>query len=202
MRRLTVLAHISLDGVVQAPGGKDEDPSGGFAHGGWIAPFSDSQVGAALRKRMGADFDLLLGRGTYEIWEPYWPSHGHIWPQANRAVKFVASRSRTSGSWGPAVFIGDDIPARVADLKNQDGRELHCWGSPGLVQTLLGHDLVDTLFLMLYPITIGSGKKLFGEGTIPAGFRPVETIVGETGVIALELARAGNLETRNLEEQP
>ena len=193
MRKLTVLEHISLDGVIQAPGGPNEDTSGGFAHGGWIAPYSDPMLGTALRKQMNLPFDLLLGRKTYDIWAPYWPHHGDIWPGVNAATKYVASRSMSSGAWQPAVLLNGDIAAEVAAIKQQPGRDLHLWGSSDLLQTLIEHDLVDAFWLMIYPVTLGSGKRLFAGGTIPAAFKVTEGEITPSGVIVVNYERAGVL---------
>lgn len=193
MRKLTVLEHISLDGVIQAPGGPNEDTSGGFAHGGWIAPYSDPMLGTALRRQMSLPFDLLLGRKTYDIWAPYWPHHGDIWPGVNAATKYVASRSMSSGAWQPAVLLNGDIAAEVAAIKQQPGRDLHLWGSSDLLQTLIEHDLVDAFWLMIYPVTLGSGKRLFAGGTIPAAFKVTEGEITPSGVIVVNYERAGVL---------
>lgn len=198
MRKIVVLEHISLDGVIQAPGGPDEDPSGGFAHGGWIAPYSDAVLGTLLRRQMNLPFDLLLGRRTYDIWAPYWPHHGDIWPGVNAATKYVASDTVTSGEWHPTVFLRGDIAEKIAKLKHQPGPDLHVWGSGNLIQTLLKHDLVDALWLMIYPITLGSGKRLFADGTIPAAFRVTESQVSSQGVIVVNYARAGAITTGTL----
>ncbi len=198
MRRLLVLEHISLDGVIQAPGGPEEDTDGGFAHGGWIAAYSDPVLGARLRRQMSLPFDLLLGRKTYEIWAPYWPHHGDIWPGVNAATKYVASHTLTSGAWQPVVFLNGDIAAQVAQIKRQPGPDLHVWGSGNLIQTLLRHDLVDAFWLMIYPLTLGRGKRLFAEGTIPAAFKVTESAVTPTGVIVVNYERAGAVVTGSL----
>ena len=190
MRKIVVLEHISLDGVIQAPGGPDEDTSGGFAQGGWSAPYSDALLGTLLRRQMNLPFDLLLGRKTYEIWVPYWPHHGDIWPGANAATKYVASHTMTSGEWQPSVFLSGDIAEKIAELKRQPGPDLHVWGSGALIQTLLKHNLVDTFWLMIYPITLGGGKRLFADGTIPAAFKVTESQVSSQGVIVVSYARA------------
>ena len=169
MRKVLVLEHISLDGVIQAPGGPDEDTSGGFAHGGWIAPYSDPILGTALRRQMNLPFDLLLGRKTYDIWAPYWPQHGDVWPGVNAATKYVASNTMTSGEWQPSVVLNGDIAGKVAEIKKQPGPDLHVWGSGNLLQTLIQHDLVDAFWLMIYPMTLGVGKRLFADGTTPDG---------------------------------
>ena len=191
MRKLFVLEHLSLDGVIQAPGGPDEDPSGGFAHGGWIGGYSDERLGTALRKQMNSSFDLLLGRTTFEIWEPYWPQHADVWPNVNKATKYVASNTRTSSAWSPSVFLSGDVAGKVAQIKQQPGPDLHVWGSGNLLQTLIKHDLVDVFWLMIYPITLGAGKRLFGEGTIPAAFKVTESLVSSEGVIVVNYERAG-----------
>ena len=195
MRKIIVLEHISLDGVIQAPGGPEEDPSESFAHGGWIAPYSDDIIGTALRKQMNSPFDLLIGRKTFDIWAPYWPHHADIWPNVNKATKYIASNTITASEWQPSVFLSGDIAKKVSDIKQQQGPDLHVWGSSNLLQTLIKHDLVDTFWLMIYPITLGSGKRLFADGTIPAAFKVTESIVGSSGVIVVNYERAGSIST-------
>jgi len=192
MRKLIVLEHISLDGVIQAPGGPDEDPSGGFAHGGWISPFSDETLGTLLRRQMNTPFDLLLGRTTFEIWEAYWPEHPDVWPEVNQATKYVASNNRTYSQWQPSVFLSGDIAKIVANLKQQPGPDLHVWGSGNLIQTLIKHNLVDTFWLMIYPITLGAGKRLFSEGTIPMAFKVTESTITPNGVVVMNYERASD----------
>ena len=191
MRKIIVLEHISLDGVIQAPGGPEEDTSDNFAHGGWIASYSDATLGTALRRQMNMPFDLLLGRKTFDIWAPYWPQHADIWPGVNTATKFVASNTITSSEWQPSVFLSGDIAEKVAKIKQQEGPDLHVWGSGNLIQTLIKHDLVDVFWLMIYPLTLGSGKRLFANGTIPAAFKVTESIVTPNGVIVVNYERAG-----------
>lgn len=195
MRKVIVLEHLSLDGVIQGPGGPEEDTSDGFAHGGWVAPYSDAVLGAALRQQMNQPFDLLLGRKTFDIWEPYWPQHGDIWPNVNRATKYVASQTRTTSEWQPAVFLNGDIAQKVAAIKQQPGPDLHVWGSGNLLQTLMAHELVDVFWLMIYPVTLGSGKRLFAAGTIPAAFTVMESTVTPSGVMVVNYARAGAVTT-------
>ncbi len=197
MRKVIVLEHISLDGVIQAPGGPDEDTSGGFAYGGWIASYSDMILGTALRRQMNMPFDLLLGRKTFEICEPYWPQHADAWPGVNTATKYVASNTLTSSPWQPSVFLNGDIAEKVAKIKEQQGADLHVWGSGNLLQTLIQHDLVDTFWLMIYPITLGVGKRLFADGTIPAAFKVTESKVTPNGVIVVNYERAGTLTPRS-----
>lgn len=193
MRKIVVLEHISLDGVIQAPGGPDEDISGGFTHGGWISSYGDDISGSLLRKQMNSPFDLLLGRKTFEIWEPYWPNHADVWQNVNKATKYVASNTRTSSEWQPSVFLNGDIAGEVAKLKQQQGPDLHVWGSSNLLQTLIKHDLVDVFWLMMYPITLGGGKRLFADGTIPAAFNVTESSVDSTGLIIVNYERSGSI---------
>ena len=197
MRNLIVLEHISIDGVIQAPGGPEEDTSNGFAYGGWSGPYSDEILGAALGKRMNSPFDLLLGRKTFDIWEQYWPKHADEWPGVNTATKYVASNTRTSSQWQPSVFLNGDVAEKVAKIKGQPGPDLHVWGSGNLLQTLIKHDLVDTFWLMVYPITLGGGKRLFADGTIPAAFKVTESIVTPNGVIFVTYERAGEITTES-----
>lgn len=193
MRRLIVLEHISLDGVIQGPGGPEEDTSGGFAYGGWVSRFSDEVLGTALRKQMNKSFDLLLGRKTFDIWAPYWPQHGDVWPGVNTATKYVASNTMTSSEWQPSVFLSGNVAEKVAHIKAQPGPDLQVWGSSDLLQTLFAHDVVDALWLMTYPVTLGGGKRLFAGGTIPATFKVTESEVTPTGVIIANYERAGAL---------
>lgn len=195
MRKVIVLEHISLDGVIQSPGRPDEDTSGGFAYGGWVAPYSDATMGTALSRQMNLPFDLLLGRKTFDIWADYWPDHADAWPGVNKATKYVASNTMTSHEWEPSVFLSGDIAEKVAHIKQQPGPDLHVWGSGNLLQTLFKHDLVDVFGLMIYPITLGAGKRLFADGTIPAAFKVTESTVTSTGVIIVNYARAGAITT-------
>lgn len=185
MRKIIVLEHISLDGVVQAPSGPDEDTSGGFAYGGWTTPYSDAMLGTLIRRQMNLPFDLLIGRKTFQIWEPYWPHHADAWPGVNTATKYVASNTITSSEWQPSVFLNGDIAEKVAKIKQQQGPDLHVWGSGNLIQTLIKHNLVDTFWLMIYPLTLGVGKRLFADGTIPAAFSITESEVTPKGVIVV-----------------
>lgn len=198
MRKINVLEFMSLDGVIQSPGGPQEDPSGGFAHGGWTAPHRDPASGAAMKKQMNAPADLLLGRKTFENFAAFWPQHGDIWPSVNTATKYVASNTITSHDWKPTVFLNGDVAKKIAELKKQDGPDLHVWGSANLVQTLLKHDLVDALWLKIFPVTLGSGKKLFAEGTVPAAFKVTESAVTPKGIIIITYERAGALPTGSM----
>jgi dihydrofolate reductase len=191
MRKIIVLEFISLDGVIQGPGGREEDTSGGFAYGGWTAPHSDSVSSAAIKKQMNLPFDLLLGRKTFDIWSQFWPKHGDFWPGVNPATKYVASNTLTSAEWHPTVFLGGDIAEKLNKIKQQEGPDLHVYGSANLVQTLLEHDLVDAFWLKIFPVTLGRGKKLFADGTIPAAFKVTESTVTSKGVILINYERAG-----------
>lgn len=196
MRRITVLEHITMDGVIQGGGGPDEDPSGGFAYGGWCAPYNDDDaVGAAVKKMLDLPIDLLLGRKTFDIWEKFWPEHGDFWPHVNEATKYVVSNTRTTSDWQPTEFLSGDVAAKIAELKRGDGPDLHIWGSADLLQTLMKADLVDSFWLMIYPITLGQGKKLFADGTSPAAFKVTETVAGSTGVILVNYERDGDVKT-------
>jgi len=191
MRKVIVLNFVSLDGVIQSPGGPEEDISGGFAYGGWVAPYDDDVLGTVMHRQMNMPFDLLLGRKTFEIWAPYWPKHADIWPGAMTATKYVASNTMTSSQWQPSVFFGGDIAEKVSHIKQQPGPDLHVYGSAHLVQTLLKHDVVDAFWLKIFPLTLGGGKRLFAEGTIPAAFKLTESTVSSTGVILVNYERAG-----------
>ena len=191
MRKIIVFEHISLDGVIQSPGAPNEDTSDGFAYGGWQAPYGDDILEAALQKQMNMPFDLLLGRKTFDIWAAFWPQLAGVWPGVNTATKYVASNTLTSHEWQPSVFLNGDIAEKVAKLKQEQGPDLHVWGSGDLLQTLMKHDLVDVFWLMIYPLTLGAGKRLFADGTIPARFKVTESIVGSNGVIVVSYERAG-----------
>jgi dihydrofolate reductase len=197
MRKILVLEHISLDGVIQGPGGPEEDTSGGFTFGGWIATYSDPILGTALRKQMNLPFDLLLGRKTFDIWAPYWPHHADAWPGVNAATKYIASNTITSSEWQPSVFLNGDIAEKVARIKQQPGPDLHVWGSGNLLQTLISHDLVDAFWLMIYPITLGTGKRLFADGTMPRAFKVTESMVNSNGVMVMNYERADAITTRS-----
>ena len=198
MRKVIVLEFITLDGVIQAGGGPEEDTSGGFKYGGWQAPYSDDVLGTVMKRQMNMPFDLLLGRKTFEIWAPYWPHHADIWPGVNPATKYVASNTITSHEWQPSVFLGGDLVEKVNNIKQTQGPDLHVYGSANLVQTLMKHDLVDEFWLKIYPLTLGSGKRLFVEGTIPAAFKLTESQVSPTGIIIVNYKRAGAVTTNSV----
>ena len=195
MRKVIVLEFVSLDGVIQAPGGPQEDPSDGFAYGGWEALYGDEVLGAAIQKQLNMPFDLLLGRKTFEIWAAYWPHHAEFWPGVNPATKYVASNTMTSSDWQPSVFLSGDIAEKIRKLKRQPGPDLHVYGSANLVQTLMKHNLVDEFWLKISPLTLGSGKRLFVEGTIPAAFKVTESQVSPNGVVIVNYERAGAVRT-------
>ena len=195
MRKLIVLEFMTLDGVIQAGGGPVEDTSGGFAYGGWQAPYDDAVLDAVMNQQMNMPFDLLLGRTTFENWASFWPHHADIWPGVNPATKYVASHTMTSHAWQPSVFLGGDIAEQVTQLKQQPGPDLHVYGSANLLQTLMKHDLVDAFWLKIYPLTLGRGKRLFAEGTIPAAFKVTESHVSPSGIILVKYARAGVVTT-------
>ena len=198
MRKVIALEFVSLDGVIQSPGGPDEDTSGGFVYGGWISPYSDPIIAAVMKKQMNMPFDLLLGRKTFEIWAPYWPQHADAWPGVNSATKYVASNTMTSHKWQPSVFLNGDIGEKINEIKRQQGPDLHVYGSANLIQTLIKHDLVDAFWLKIYPITLGGGKRLFADGTIPAAFKVTESTVTSKGVIVVNYERAGTVPTGSL----
>lgn len=195
MRKIIVLSFITLDGVMQAPGGPEEDTSGGFKYGGWIAPYGDEVSGKVMQKQV-EPADLLLGRKTFDIWEDYWPEHEDVWPGVNDVTKYVLSNTRDKSDWQNSVFL--QSVADIEKLKNSDGRDIKTWGSSQLVQLLLKHDLVDELWLNIHPITLGEGKKLFDSGAISAAFTLVESTATPRGVIMAHYRRAGEVKTGNV----
>ncbi|MDR3694022.1 dihydrofolate reductase family protein [Mucilaginibacter sp.] len=192
MRKIIVLEFITLDGVMQAPGGPEEDPSGGFKYGGWSAPYGDEVTGKVMQKQM-APADILLGRKTFEIFEGYWPAHADYWPGINEVTKYVMSNTMKESPWENSVFLTSVTD--IEKLKNSEGADIKVWGSGELTQLLLKHDLVDELWLKIYPVTLGEGKKLFDNGTMPAAFKLTESLVTPSGVIVVNYARAGNVKT-------
>jgi dihydrofolate reductase len=195
MRKVIVLTFVTLDGVMQAPGGPQEDTDGGFKYGGWGVPHFDERLGAIMNEQMTKPRDLLLGRRTYEIFASYWPEHEGEWPGINSATKHVVSDARTDSLWDNTVFIKDDIVEEIRRLKQQDGPDLQVHGSSQLLQTLFKHDLVDELWLKVFPITLGTGKRLFGEGTIPAAFKLTHSEATPSGVVIATYERAGDVKT-------
>jgi len=194
MRKIVVLSFITLDGVMQAPGGPEEDKSGGFEHGGWSFPYFDEVAGAAMAEQM-APAVLLLGRKTFDIFASYWPQHADEWPGINEATKYVVSRTKTSSDWRNSVFLNGDAAEEIKRLKAGDGAMLQVHGSGELIQTLLKHDLVDELWLKIFPLTLGGGKRLFDGGAIPAAFALDSTTISPSGVIFANYRRAGEVKT-------
>ncbi len=197
MRKLIVSTFATLDGVMQAPGGPEEDDSDGFAYGGWSVNFWDERMGEVMGEAMSVPFDLLLGRKTYEIFASFWP-HATDNPGAkplNDATKYVVSRSRPTLDWGPSVLIDGDAAEGVAALKAGDGPELQVHGSGNLIQTLLRHGLVDEFRVWTFPVLIGSGRRLFADGTMPAALKLVDTTISTTGVVIGTYEPAGELVT-------
>jgi dihydrofolate reductase len=196
MRKIIVLTFITLDGVMQGPGGPTEDPSGNFTLGGWTVPYFDDFLGQTMGEQMSKPFDLLLGRKTFEIFASYWPHHPEEGPGINQATKYVASNTLTRHQWEKSVFLkGDTIVDELKTLKGQDGPELQVHGSASLIQTLLAHDLVDEFWLKIFPVILGTGKRLFAEGTFPAAFTLVESKSSPSGVIIASFKRAGEVKT-------
>lgn len=188
---------ITLDGVMQAPGGPKEDTSGGFEYGGWVAPYGDEVSGKVVKEELSQMADYLLGRKTFEIWEAYWPQHSDFWPAINQGTKYVLSATRKASDWKDSVFINsvEDIKT----LKASDGADIQVWGSSELVHLLLQNDLVDEIRLKIYPLTLGKGKKLFEGGAIPAAFELLKGIVTPGGVIIAHYKRTGKVETGTIE---
>jgi dihydrofolate reductase len=166
MRKIIVLSFITLDGVLQGPGGPTEDTSGGFKLGGWTVPYFDEFLGNVMAEQMSQPFDLLLGRKTFEIFASYWPHHQDEGPGINEATKYVVSYTVTSHEWKKSVFLSGNVVDEIRRLKEQDGPDLQVHGSGELIQTLLQHDLVDEFWLKIFPVTLGAGKRLFDKGTI------------------------------------
>jgi dihydrofolate reductase len=215
MRKLIVAAFVTLDGVMQAPGGPDEDPTGGFAHGGWAVDLWDDAMYAAMSDTLAAPFDLLLGRKTYEIFAAHWPHVGNDErrerggtasevddPAAatlNAARKYVASRTLRDASWNNSVVLDGDVAQAVAELKAQDGPDILTQGSSDLIQTLLAKDLVDEFRVWTFPVVVGPGKRLFGGGTVPGGLELVDATTSSTGVVMATYRRAGDVRLGSFE---
>jgi len=192
MRKIIVLSMITLDGVMQAPGGPEEDTSGGFKYGGWSAPYDDEDLDKVMEKLL-KPADLLLGRKTFEIFASYWPEHADYWPGINDVTKYVLSGTMKKSDWSNSVFLNS--LADIIKLKNSNGTDLKVWGSGKLIQLLLKNDLVDQLWLQIHPLTLGNGKKLFDSGTLPAAFTLTESIATPGGVIIANYRRAGEVRT-------
>jgi dihydrofolate reductase len=194
-RKLVVLSFISLDGVIQAPGGEGEDPSGGFDLEGWVVPYFDEAGGKEMEKQMRPPFDLLLGKTTYDIFASYWPEHADQWPGINEATKYVASHEPMKLTWEKSVQLQGEAAKAIKELKAEDGPDLQVHGSGVLIQTLLKHDLVDELWLKTFPVALGKGKRLFGEGVVPAAFKLTGSMVTPSGVIFASYERDGEVRT-------
>jgi dihydrofolate reductase len=197
MRRLLVTTFLTLDGVMQAPGGPGEDDSGGFTHGGWSMTYWDDLMGKAMGEIMRKPLDLVLGRRTYDIFRAYWPtaSEADGGKPLNDATKYVASRGKPVLDWGPVVHLEGDAGEAIAALKQTDGPELQVHGSGDLIQTLLRHDLIDEFHLWVFPVVLGTGKRLFADGAVPGGLKLVDTKVSTTGVVIGTYEPAGELVT-------
>lgn len=196
MRNLAVSTFLTLDGVMQGPGGPEEDPSAGFTHGGWSVNYWDDLTGQIMAQSMSKPFDLLLGRKTYEIFAAHWP-HVKDDPVAdalNSARKYVVSTTLDTVKWNNSSLIKGDLAEQVAKLKAQPGAEIQVHGSWQLIQALMTHDLIDEYRLWLFPVLVGSGKRLFSDGTIPAGLKLVDTKTSSTGVVIATYQRAGKLQ--------
>ena len=195
MRKLKVNTFLTLDGVLQAPGGPEEDESGNFKHGGWQFPFADEMTGEVMGAFMGVPFDLLLGRKTYDIFAGYWPDHsGDPGDKLNNARKYVASRTLDKVDWQNSTLIKGDVAKEVAKLKEQDGPEIHVYGSGDLVQTLLKNNLIDELHLLIYPLLLGTGKRLFADGTVPTSLKVTDSKVSSNGVFFARYEPAGDVQ--------
>lgn len=197
MRKIVVLSFISLDGVMQAPGGPEEDTSGGFKYGGWTVPYSDEVSGQMMTEQMKEPYDLLLGKKTYEIFASYWPQHneGVIGQGLNNATKYVASYEPIELTWKKSILLQGDIVEEIKKLKVQDGPILQVHGSGNFTQTLLKNDLVDEMWLKIFPVTLGKGKRLFADGTMPAAFTLTQSKTTPLGVIFANYERAGAVKT-------
>ena len=191
MRKLIASEFITLDGVIQ----NEENDGDGFKYGGWFFPFADEVTGAVVQERLAKPMDLLLGRKTFEGWEGYWPTHSNFWPNVMTATKYVASNTRDSSEWQPNVFLSGDVAEKVRELKKEDGPDLYVMGSADLLQTLFKNDLVDEMQLMIFPITLGQGKRLFTDGTIPAAFKVTESQVSPNGIFIVNYERDGDVKT-------
>jgi dihydrofolate reductase len=199
MRKVVVFMMVTLDGVMQAPGGRKEDAEKGFKYGGWTAPYSDESMGPILKKELSVPFDLLLGRKTYDLWKDYWPKQkGFIGDPFNKAKKYVVSDKKVDLVWKESILIKGDVVAKLKALKKENGPVFHVWGSSVLIQTLLKNDLVDELRLRIYPITLGKGKRLFAGGSIPAAFKLEDSKALPSGVILANYKRAGKVKTGSI----
>lgn len=197
MRKIIVVEFITLDGVMQAPGGSKEDTAEGFKFGGWMSPYFDEAGGKEMEKQMKETSALLLGRKTYDIFASYWPDHTKTWPQINKVPKYVVSKSLKNPTWQNTEVIKN--LSELKELKNSKGPDLQVYGSSNLLQTLLENDLVDEFWLKIFPLTLGTGKRLFEKGTIPASFKLYKSVVTPSGVFFGYYQRAGEVKTQDIE---
>jgi len=199
MRKIVVVSMVTMDGVMQAPGGSKEDTAEGFKYGGWTWTFADEASTKIFNDEFRGGYDLLLGRKTYDMWRDYWPKQkGVIGDAFNKATKYVVSHHGSNLTWDKSVLIDGDVVAKIKDLKQQEGPMLSVQGSANMIQTLLKNDLVDEIWLRIYPITLGTGKKLFAEGTIPAAFELTDFKTNSKGIIFAYYKRAGDVKTGSL----
>lgn len=197
MRKIIAIEFITMDGVMQAPGGSKEDTAEGFKYGGWMSPYFDEVSGKEMEIQMGKTSALLLGRKTYDIFAGYWPEHTAPWPQVNKITKYVVSKTVKNPTWENTVVLRD--VEELKQLKKSDGPDLQVYGSKDLLQTLMKHDLVDEFWLKIFPITLGTGKRLFDQGTIPAAFKLFKSLISPSGVIIAYYERAGEVKTADVE---
>jgi dihydrofolate reductase len=195
MRKLVVNTFLTLDGIMQAPGGPEEDPTGGFTLGGWSVNHWDESMGEVMARSMSRPFELLPGRKTYEIFAAYWPFSEEPGADVlNAARKYVATTTLESADWNNTTVLTDDVVSQIAALKERDGPEIQVHGSSDLIQTLLANDLVDEFRLMIFPVVVGGGKRLFGEGAIPSTFTVRDASTSSTGVVMATYERAGDVQ--------
>ncbi len=191
MRKIVACEFMTIDGVIQ----NEENDGDGFKYGGWFFPFADEVTGSVIQERLAKPVDLLLGRKTFDSWETYWPTHSNFWPNVMTATKYVASNTRTTSDWQPTVFLCGDLAEKVREIKQQDGPDIYVMGSADLLQTLFKNDLVDAMELMIIPVTLGQGKRLFQDGTIPAAFKVTSSQVAPKGIICVTYERDGDVKT-------
>jgi dihydrofolate reductase len=191
MRKIIASEFMTIDGVIQ----NEENDGDGFKHGGWFFPFADEVTGAVVQERLAKPVDLLLGRKTFESWETYWPTHSNFWPGCMTATKYVASNTRDTSDWKPNEFLSGDLAEKVRELKQQDGPDIYVMGSANLLQTLFKADLVDALELMIIPVTLGKGKRLFQDGAIPASFKVTSSQIAPKGIICVTYERDGDVKS-------
>lgn len=191
MRKIIACEFMTIDGVIQ----NEENDGDDFKHGGWFFPYADEATGAVVQERLAKPVDLLLGRKTFDGWETYWPTHSNFWPNVMTATKYVASNTRDSSDWQPSVFLSGDLAEKVRELKQTEGPDIHVMGSADMLQTLFKADLVDGMELMIIPITLGTGKRLFQDGTIPASFKVTNSQIAPKGIIMVSYERDGDVRT-------